>query len=150
MEPIQAQMVFCCAEQWMGGLFHHIEPWGDGLRLGGTGAVTGVYCLPAVDSGENGFAWDRVLVEADLPCAIMVGRENCEPDFPNLSGWRRAQERPVATWDENDLGLEAGQVGLAASPTQVVATDVPQRKKTVEWLADAKAAAAVVYARRNV
>ena len=42
-------MVFCCAEQWMGGLFHHIEPWGDGLRLGGTGAVTGVYCLPAVD-----------------------------------------------------------------------------------------------------
>ena len=45
MEPIQAQMVFCCAEQWMGGLFHHIEPWGDGLRLGGTGAVTGVYCL---------------------------------------------------------------------------------------------------------
>ena len=41
MEPIQAQMVFCCAEQWMGGLFHHIEPWGDGLRLGGTGAVTG-------------------------------------------------------------------------------------------------------------
>ena len=68
------------------------------------------------------------LVEADLPCAIMVGRENCELDFPNLSGWRRAQERPVATWDENDLGLEAGQVGLAASPTQVVATDVPQRK----------------------
>lgn len=90
------------------------------------------------------------LVEADLPCAIMVGRENCELDFPNLSGWRRAQERPVATWDENDLGLEAGQVGLAASPTQVVATDVPQRKKTVEWLADAKAAAAVVYASRNV
>ena len=52
MEPIQAQMVFCCAEQWMGGLFHRVEPWGDGLRLGGTGAVTGVYCLPAVDSDK--------------------------------------------------------------------------------------------------
>ena len=45
MEPIQAQMVFCCAEQWMGGYFHRVEPWGDGLRLDPGRASTGVYCL---------------------------------------------------------------------------------------------------------
>ena len=28
MEPIQAQMVYCCAEQWMSGFFHQVEPWG--------------------------------------------------------------------------------------------------------------------------
>lgn len=67
MEPIQAQMVFCTAEQWMGGLFHGIEPVGDGLRLDPARAITGVACLKAVDAGENGFLWSRAVVEADLP-----------------------------------------------------------------------------------
>ena len=96
MEPIQAQMVFCCAEQWMGGLFHRIEPWGDGLRLGGTGAVTGVYCLPAVDSGENGFAWDRVLVEADLP-----------PDTALRIYARASDTRQWGDWADLDQGLHS-------------------------------------------
>lgn len=96
MEPIQAQMVFCCAEQWMGGLFHHIEPWGDGLRLGGTGAVTGMYCLPAVDSGENGFAWDRVLVEADLP-----------PDTALRIYARASDTRQWGDWADLDQGLHS-------------------------------------------
>ena len=59
MEPIQAQMVFCCAEQWMSGRFYQVEPWGDGLRLDSARAATGVYCMAAVDSGENGFLWGR-------------------------------------------------------------------------------------------
>lgn len=67
MEPIQAQMVFCCAEQWMGGWFYQVEPWGDGLRLDPGRASTGLYCLAAVDSGEAGFRWGRAAVEADLP-----------------------------------------------------------------------------------
>ncbi|WP_295866746.1 phage tail protein [uncultured Oscillibacter sp.] len=66
MEPIQRQMVFCCAEQWLGGLFHGVEPDGDGLRLSG-GRRTGVYCTAAVDSGESGFLWRRMAVEAQLP-----------------------------------------------------------------------------------
>ncbi len=64
---MQAQMVFCCAEQWMGGRFYQVEPWGDGLRLDSGRSATGVYCMAAVDSGENGFRWGRVAVEADLP-----------------------------------------------------------------------------------
>ena len=60
-------MVFCCAEQWMEGLFYHIEPSGDGLRLDNTQAAAGIYCLPAVDSGERGFVWNRAVVDAFLP-----------------------------------------------------------------------------------
>ena len=48
---MQAQMVFCCAEQWMGGRFYQVEPWGDGLRLDSGRSATGVYCMAAVDSG---------------------------------------------------------------------------------------------------
>ena len=46
---MQAQMVFCCAEQWMGGRFYQVEPWGDGLRLDSGRSATGVYCMAAVD-----------------------------------------------------------------------------------------------------
>ena len=67
MEPNQAQMVFCCAEQWMGGRCWQIEPWGDSLRLDCGKSTTGVYCMEAVDSGENGFCWSRAVIEADLP-----------------------------------------------------------------------------------
>ena len=67
MEPIQTQMVFRCAEQWMGGLFYQIEPCGDGLRLDRNRAATGMYCMKAIDSGERGFRWNRVVVDADLP-----------------------------------------------------------------------------------
>ena len=59
MEPIQAQMVFCCAEQWLDGFFYRVEPWGDGLRLDPERSSTGLYCLAAVDSGEKGFRWGR-------------------------------------------------------------------------------------------
>ena len=96
MEPIQAQMVFCCAEQWMGGYFHQIEPWGDGLRLDPARASTGVYCLTAVDSGENGFRWGRAAVEAHLP-----------PDTALRIYARAADTRRWGDWSDLDGGIRA-------------------------------------------
>ena len=100
MESIHAQMVFCCAEQWLGGLFHHVVPWGDGLRLS-DGAVTGIYCLPAVDSGESGFAWERVLAEAELP-----------PDTALRLYAYAADTRRWGEWADLDEGIR----GLAGDP----------------------------------
>ena len=62
--------------------------------------------------------------------------ETGELDCPTLTGWRWAQRQTILHWDECDLGLEPSQVGLQASPTQVVSTMVPRRKKDVEWLPD--------------
>lgn len=73
-------------------------------------------------------------LEVKKPCALMVGRENCELDFPTLSGWRWAQRQELTRWDERDLGLDPSEVGLLASPTQVVSTEAPQRAKSLEWL----------------
>lgn len=105
MEPIQVQMVFQCAEQWMGGLFYQIEPWGDGLRLDRDRAVTGLYCMKAVDSGENGFRWDRVVVEADLP------------DDTALRVYAYAADhKQWGDWEDLDDGLR----GLEGDPTRRV------------------------------
>ena len=96
MGPIQAQMVFCCAEQWMGGHFYQVEPWGDGLRLDSGRANVGVYCLPAVDSGENGFVWGRAAVEADLP-----------PDTALRVYAYASDQRGWGQWDDLDQGIRA-------------------------------------------
>lgn len=96
MEPCRDQMVFRCAEQWMGGLFYHIEPWGDGLRLDSGRAATGVYCLPAVDSGERGFVWDRAVVEAYLP-----------PDTALRVYAYASDHRQWGDWTDLDAGLRS-------------------------------------------
>ncbi len=105
MEPIQTQMVFCCAEQWTGGFFHRVEPWEDGLRLDPRQASTGVYCLRAVDSGEKGFLWSRAAVEAELP-----------PDTA-LRIYARAAD--TLRW-ENWPDLDAGIHSLTGDPMPVL------------------------------
>ena len=92
MEPNQTQMVFCCAEQWMGGFFHRLEPWGDGLRLDAARASAGVFCLPGVDSGEKGFSWDRVTVEADLPPDTALRIYACASDVRQWGDWADLDE----------------------------------------------------------
>ena len=101
MEPIQAQMVFCCAEQWMGGYFYRTEPWKDGLRLDPERFSTGVYCLAAVDSGEKGFFWGRAAVEADLP-----------PDTALRIYARAADTKRWQDWKDLDEGIR----GLTGDP----------------------------------
>ena len=96
MGPIQTQMVICCAEQWMGGLFYQIEPFGDGLRLDRDRAATCIYCMKAVDSGESGFRWDRAVVEADLP-----------PDTALRVYAYAADHRWWGEWEDLDEGLRS-------------------------------------------
>lgn len=83
-------------------------------------------------------------MEIELPCAVMVSRENGELDCMTLSGWRRAQRQEILRWDEKDLGIDASSVGLYASPTRVVSTAVPVRKKEINWCGDAAAFAEAI------
>lgn len=75
-------------------------------------------------------------IKAQLPCAMMISRENGKLDNPTLSGWRRAQKQDLIRWNETDLGLPADTVGLHASPTRVVSTEVPPNKKAISWITD--------------
>ena len=59
-------------------------------------------------------------VEATLPAVVSVVEKINEPRYPSFKGIMAAKKKPVETLTVADLGLEASQVGLAASPTEVV------------------------------
>ena len=69
-----------------------------------------------------------------LPCAIMVSKGVCELKSPNLNGWRFANSQNIEHWDSATLNISPDEVGLTASPTQVVSTNVPDVEKKVIWL----------------
>ncbi len=77
-------------------------------------------------------------LETELPCAVMVSRENGVLACPTLSGWRYAWKQEIVRWDETDLNLDPSAVGLHASPTKVVSTFVPCQGKSLRWLANAE------------
>lgn len=115
-----------------------------GPEVAGQLDIPQVTCLSAIEgisdstvrlSRKAGNALQRM--EINLPCAIMVSRENGELDCMTLAGWRHAQLQQIVQWNEDDLGLDAACVGLHASPTRVVSTSVPVRKKQICWCADA-------------
>lgn len=78
----------------------------------------------------------RQTLEIQLPCALMVGKEYGNLANPTLRGWRWAEAQTIVRWDEHDLDLTRQEVGLDASPTQVVRTEVPRQEKVIQWLAD--------------
>ena len=91
-------------------------------------------------------------IEASLPAVISVTDQINEPRYPSFKGIMAAKKKPVETWSLGDLGLDAGQVGLAAAGTAVseVAPRPPRQAgqiitdagdggaKLVEFLAGAK------------
>lgn len=89
-------------------------------------------------------------MRVDFPCAVMVGRENVELEYPTLTGWRRAQQQNIICWNETDLDLDASRVGLHASPTKVVSTEVPQNNKTICWMKDASILSQIIRNSVNV
>lgn len=69
-----------------------------------------------------------------LPCAVMSSKEWGTLRAPNLQGWRFAESQTIEYWDAARLHIRPEEVGLYASPTHVLATDVPEVKKQTVWL----------------
>lgn len=111
-----------------------------GPEVAGQLDIPQVTCLAAIEqltthgivvSRKSGTCLQRM--EIELPCAVMVSRENGELSCMTLSGWRRAQQQEILHWNEKDMGIDVSSVGLHASPTRVVSTAVPVRKKEIKW-----------------
>ena len=66
------------------------------------------------------------VVKLPLPGLITVVREVGEPRPPSLKGKMRAKKYEVPAATAQDLGLDAGEVGLNGSYTQVVKVFAPQ------------------------
>ncbi|MBV9856809.1 MAG: electron transfer flavoprotein subunit beta/FixA family protein [Streptosporangiaceae bacterium] len=59
-------------------------------------------------------------VEASLPAVVSVMEKINEPRYPSFKGIMAAKKKPVRTLSLADAGIDADQVGLAASATEVV------------------------------
>ncbi|MGX4695401.1 electron transfer flavoprotein subunit beta/FixA family protein [Streptomyces sp. JNUCC 63] len=60
-------------------------------------------------------------LEAQLPAVVSVTDQSGEARYPSFKGIMAAKKKPVASWDLSDLGIEAGEVGLAGAWTTVEA-----------------------------
>ncbi len=54
-------------------------------------------------------------LEASLPAVVSVTDQSGEARYPSFKGIMAAKKKPVEELDLDDLGVEAGQVGLAGS-----------------------------------
>jgi electron transfer flavoprotein beta subunit len=96
--------------------------------------VTAVAKIEEVNAGvltcqkmiDEGYARLRV----QLPALLTVVKEINTPRFPTLAGFRRAQKSDILIWKAEDLEVDLGHIGLEGSPTQVIATFVPEHDKT--------------------
>jgi len=67
-------------------------------------------------------------LEASLPALISVTEKINEPRYPSFKGIMAAKKKPVSTFSVADLGIDAGEVGLAnAWSTVVEAAPKPPR-----------------------
>ncbi len=67
------------------------------------------------------------IVEASLPAMLTVVREINRPRYPTVPMRLAAEEAEVAVWDNSVMGLDAEQIGLRGSPTQVRRIFSPER-----------------------
>jgi electron transfer flavoprotein beta subunit len=69
-------------------------------------------------------------VEAALPAVVSVTDQSGEARYPSFKGIMAAKKKPVVEFDLDDLGIEAGEVGLAGAWTAVAAVaERPARSK---------------------
>jgi electron transfer flavoprotein beta subunit len=59
------------------------------------------------------------VVTGSLPALVSVVEKINEPRYPTFKGIMAAKKKPVQTWSLADLGLDAGQVGLAGAASRV-------------------------------
>ena len=65
---------------------------------------------------DDGYA----VVTASTPAILCVVEKINEPRYPSFKGIMAAKSKPLETKSLSDLGLDAGSVGLASAPSQVV------------------------------
>jgi electron transfer flavoprotein beta subunit len=71
-------------------------------------------------------------VEVELPAVISVIKEINEPRLPSFKAKLKAKKEPIPVWGLGDLDLNAADVGLAGSFTQVVKVFPPPARGTSE------------------
>jgi electron transfer flavoprotein beta subunit len=69
------------------------------------------------------------VVEAPLPAIASLTQTKNEPRYPSLPGIMKAKKKEIAPMTLGDLGIPAGEVGLAGAKTTVTGQERPQTER---------------------
>src|SRR4051812_8997699 len=75
-------------------------------------------------------------VEADLPVLVTVTAGVVEPRYPSFKGIMAAKSKPLDEVKIGDLGLDAGQVGIAGARQEIVAVVPAEEREAGEIVED--------------
>ena len=75
-------------------------------------------------------------IEGTLPLVLSVTDQSGEARYPSFKGIMAAKKKPMETWSLADLGVDSGQVGLAAAWTSVEATEARPPRSQGEIVTD--------------
>ena len=67
MKKTEKRLSLCRKEDWSAGTLRNLKITDNRLVLDISESIVGMILLPSIDSRQNGFAWDRVIVDAFLP-----------------------------------------------------------------------------------
>ena len=73
-------------------------------------------------------------VKLSLPGLITVSKGINEPRPPSLTGKITAVKNDITMWSAQDIGADAGKIGLKGSPTRVVKMTTPQHERQGQFL----------------
>jgi electron transfer flavoprotein beta subunit len=73
-----------------------------------------------------------VRMEAQTPVLLSFTKEVNKPRFISFLGILEAEKKETLVWSNEDLGLDASQVGLSGSPTQMADMLVRERRRRGE------------------
>jgi len=73
-------------------------------------------------------------VKISLPGLITVCKGINDPRPPSLRGKITAAQSDITVWSAQDIGADAGKIGLKGSPTRVVKMTTPQHERQGQFL----------------
>ena len=76
------------------------------------------------------------VLTAELPVVVSVSEKINEPRYPSFKGIMAAKKKPVATLTLADVGVDAGEVGLAHALTTVTSASPKPPKSAGEKVSD--------------
>jgi electron transfer flavoprotein beta subunit len=76
------------------------------------------------------------VLTAELPVVVSVSEKINEPRYPSFKGIMAAKKKPVATLSLADVGVDAGEVGLAHALTTVTSASPKPPKSAGEKVTD--------------
>jgi len=76
------------------------------------------------------------VLNAELPVVVSVSEKINEPRYPSFKGIMAAKKKPVATLSLADVGVDAGEVGLAHALTTVTSASPKPPKSAGEKVTD--------------